>query len=119
MESRKFILMKLSAGQQWKHRHREETYGHGRGRKERVGCTERVTWTLTTCRTANQRGCAGCLRECKLGLCVNLEGGMGRDVARRFGGEETYVHLWLIHVGVWQKPTQFYKAINLQLNKTH
>ena len=89
------------------------------GRKERVGCTERVTWTLTTCRTASQRGCAGCLRERKLGLCVNLEGGMGRDVAGRFGGEETYVHLWLIHVGVWQKPTQFYKAINLQLNKTH
>jgi len=38
--------MKLSAGQQWKHRHREETYGHGRGRKERVGCTERVTGHL-------------------------------------------------------------------------
>jgi len=29
--------MHLSAGQQWRNRHREQTYGHGgRGRKERV-----------------------------------------------------------------------------------
>jgi len=24
--------------------------------------------------------------------------------------EGTYVYLWLIHVDVWQKPTQYYKA---------
>ena len=29
--------------------------------------------------------------------------------------EGTYVYLWLIHVDVWQKPTQFCKAIILQL----
>ena len=29
--------------------------------------------------------------------------------------EETYVYLWLIHVDVWQKPTQYCKAIILQL----
>ena len=28
--------------------------------------------------------------------------------------EETYVYLWLIHVDVWQKPTQYCKAIILQ-----
>ena len=32
-----------------------------------------------------------------------------------FKREVTYVYLWLIHVDVWQKPTQFYKAIILQL----
>ena len=100
MESRKFILMKLSAGQQWKHRHREETYGHGRGRKERVGCTERVTWTLTTCRTANQRGCAGCLRKVKQGLCINLEGWDGEEMGGRFKREGIHVYLRLIHVEV-------------------
>ena len=26
----------------------------------------------------------------------------------------TYVYLWLAHVDVWQKPTQFCKAIILQ-----
>ena len=30
MESRKMVLMNLLAGQQWKHRHREQTYGQGR-----------------------------------------------------------------------------------------
>ena len=40
---------------------------------------------------------------------------MGRKVARRFKREGTYVYLWLIHVDVWQKPTQYCKAIILQL----
>ena len=33
----------------------------------------------------------------------------------RFKREGTYVYLWLIHVDVWQKPTQYCKAIILQL----
>ena len=37
MESRKMVLMNLFAGQQWQHRHREQTYGHSVG--ERVGHT--------------------------------------------------------------------------------
>ena len=28
MESRKIVLMKLFEGQQWRHRHREQTYRH-------------------------------------------------------------------------------------------
>ena len=31
----------------------------------------------------------------------------------KMGG--TYVYLWLIHVDIWQKPTQYCKAIILQL----
>ena len=27
------------------------------------------------------------------------------------------VHLWLIHVNVWQKPLQYYKVISLQFKK--
>ena len=42
-------------------------------------------------------------------------GCMGREVGRRFKREVTYVYLWLIHADVWEKPTQFYKAIILQL----
>ena len=49
-------------------------------------------------------------------LCDNTEGcGMGWEVAGRFKRKGTYVCLWLIHVDVWQKPTQFCKAIILQL----
>ena len=34
---------------------------------------------------------------------------------RGFKKEGTYVYLWLIHVDIWQKPTQYLKAIILQL----
>ena len=40
---------------------------------------------------------------------------MGREMGGRFKREGTYVYLWLIHVDVWQKPTQYCKAIILQL----
>ena len=40
---------------------------------------------------------------------------MGREVEGRFKSKEIYAHLWLIHVDVWHKPTQFCKAIILQL----
>ena len=33
MESRKMVLMILFAGQHWRYRHREQTYGHGGGRR--------------------------------------------------------------------------------------
>ena len=38
-------------------------------------------------------------------------------VAERSKREGTYVYLWLIHVVVWQKPTQYCKTIALQLKK--
>ena len=38
-------------------------------------------------------------------------------VGGRFKKEGTYVCLWLIHIDVWQKPTQYYKAVILQLTK--
>ena len=40
---------------------------------------------------------------------------MGWEVGRRFKREWTDVCLWLIHVDVWQKPTQNCKEIILQL----
>ena len=48
-------------------------------------------------------------------LCDNLEGWNG--VGGRFKREETYVYLWLIDADVWQKPTQYCRAINLQSKK--
>ena len=40
---------------------------------------------------------------------------MGREVGGRFKRERTHVYLWLIRVDVWQNPTQYCKAIILQL----
>ena len=50
-------------------------------------------------------------------LCENLEwwDGVVGVVEQRFKWENTYVHLWLIHVDIWQKPTQYCKAIIIQL----
>ena len=40
---------------------------------------------------------------------------MGQEVGGRFTREGIYVSLWLIHVDVWQKPTQYRKTVILQL----
>ena len=40
---------------------------------------------------------AVCLRKFKQGLCINLEGGIGREIGGRFKRKRIYVHLWLIH----------------------
>ena len=45
-------------------------------------------------------------------LCDSLE---GWEVGGRLKREGTCVYLWLIHVDVWQKPTQHCKAIIVQL----
>ena len=39
------------------------------------------------------------------------------EVKGRFTSEGTYVRLWLIHVDVWQKASQYCKAIILELKK--
>ena len=54
-------------------------------------------------------------RALNLVLCDSLEGwdeGQGEGEVRREG---EYAYLWLIHIVVWQKPTQYCKAIILQL----
>ena len=47
---------------------------------------------------------------------MTLRDGIGREVGRgsRYG---THVHLWLIHVIVWQKPPQYCKVISLQFKE--
>ena len=49
-------------------------------------------------------------------LCDNLNGwdgvGDGREVQE---GWDIYIYLWMTHVDVWQKPSQYYKTIIIQL----
>ena len=49
------------------------------------------------------------------GSVIMQRGGTGWEVGGRVKREGTYVYLWLIHVGVWQKSMQYCKAIILQL----
>ena len=53
-------------------------------------------------------------------LCDHLEawwwsGGRGMCVAGRLIRERTFVYLWLVHIAVEQKSTQYCKKIILQL----
>ena len=70
---------------------------------------------ITICKIDSQWEFAVWLRKHKQGLCINLEGWDGEGDGRGFKREGTYVYLWLIHVDVWQKPTQHSKAIILKL----
>ena len=85
MESRKMVLKNLFTGQQWRNRHREQTYGHGeRGREgEMYGKSNMETYTAI-CKIDSQWEFAVWLRKLKQGLCINLEGwdgeGDGKEV---------------------------------------
>ena len=39
------------------------------------------------------------------------------DMIRHIVQDGGHIHLWLIHVHVWQKPPQYCEVISLQLNK--
>ena len=83
MESRKMVLKSLFAGQQWRHRHREQTYGHGERRGEGEMYRESNVETYITIRKIDsQWEFAVCLRELKQGPCINLEGWDGEGVRR-------------------------------------
>ena len=79
------VLKNLFAGQQWRNRHREQTYGHGErgGEGEMHGKSNMETY-MTICEIDSQREFAVWLRKLKQGLCINLEGwdveGDGREV---------------------------------------
>ena len=86
------ILIKLFVEQQWRHRHREQTYGHRRWeRKERMGIIgdSNMETYFTICKIDSQQEFAVWLRKLKQGLCINLEGwdgeGEGREVQK--GGD--------------------------------
>ena len=74
MESRKTVLKNLFTGQQWRNRHREQTYGHVErgGEGEMYGKSNLETWKL--CKINSQQEFAVWLRKLKQGFCINLEG---------------------------------------------
>ena len=93
MEFRKMALMNLFAEQQWRNRHREQTYGCGKrgGGGEMYGESDMETY-ITICKIDSQWEFAVWLRKLKQGLCINLEGGMGREMGGRFKREGIYVY---------------------------
>ena len=90
MESRKMVLRNLFTGQQWRNRHREQTYGHGErgGEGEMYGKSNMKTY-ITICKIDSQQKSAVWLRKPKQGLCINLEGqdGVGDGMEVQKGGD--------------------------------
>ena len=89
MESRRMLLKNLFTGQQWRNRHKEQTYGHGErgGEGEMYGMSNMETY-ITTCKIDSHQEFAVWLRKLKQGLCINLEGWDGegdRKVVQRRG----------------------------------
>ena len=77
MESRKMVLKNLFAGQQWRNRHREQTYGHGeRGGEGEMYGKGNMEIYITICKVDHQQEFTVWLRKLKQGLCINL-GGVG------------------------------------------
>ena len=82
------VLKNLFTGQQWRNRHREQTYGGGeRGEEgETFGKSNTETY-ITICKINSQREFAVWLKKLKQGLCINLVGwdgeGDGREVQNR------------------------------------
>ena len=64
---------------------------------------------FTICKIDSQREFAVWLRKLKPGLCINLGGGMGREMGGRVKREQIYVYLWLIHV---EKTTNSVKQLS-------
>ena len=71
----KIVLKNLFTGQQWRNRHREQTYGHGErgGEGEMYGNSNMETY-VTISKIDSQGEFAVWLRKLKQGLCINLEG---------------------------------------------
>ena len=64
----------LFAGQQWRNRHRKQTYGHGeRGGEGEMYVNSNMETYIIICKIDSQWEFAICLRELKQGLCINLE----------------------------------------------
>ena len=63
------VLKDLFAGQQWKNRNREQTYGHGKrgGEGEMYGESNTETY-ITICKIDSQWEFAVCLRKLKRAL---------------------------------------------------
>ena len=82
------VLKNLFTGQQWRNRHREETYGHGErgGEGEMYGQTNRETY-ITICKTDNQWEFAVWLRKLKTGALYQPRGvrwgGRWKGVSKR------------------------------------
>ena len=115
MEPRKMVLMNIFAEQQWRQIQRTNLTDIKEGRRGWDEWREQHGNIYTTIYITASGNFLYESRNSNQGSVTTQRRGMGQEVGRRFRREGTYVDLWLIHVDVWQKPTQHCKEIILQL----
>ena len=77
------VLKNLLAGQQWRNRRREQTYGRGeRGGEDEMHGESNVETYITMCEIDSQWELAVCLKKLKQVLCIKLEGWDGEGDRR-------------------------------------
>ena len=84
------VLNNLFTGQQWRNRHKEQTFGHGeRGGEGEMYEKSNMETYIAIYKIDSQRKFAVWLRKLKQGLCVNLEAWDGEGDKREFqnGGD--------------------------------
>ena len=85
------VLKHLFTGQQWRNRHREQTYGQGeRGGGGEMPGKRNMEAYITIRKIDGRREFAVWLRKLKQGLCINLEGWDGEGGSRGRGYMYTY-----------------------------
>ena len=88
------VLKNLFSGQQWRKRHREQTYRHERGGEGEMYGKSNMETYITIYKIDSQQEFAVWLRKLKQGLCVNPEGwdgkGDGREVQK---GGDICIHM--------------------------
>ena len=114
--SRSKLLYIKHTGQQKGHRCKEQTFGLCGGRWGWDDLRE-LHWNMhiTRCKIDDQCKFDAWSRAPKASALGQPRGvGLGREVGGSFrmGG----THVYLIHVDVWQKPSQYCKVVILQLN---
>ena len=77
------VVKNLFTGQQWRNRHRKQTYVHGEsgGEGEMYGKSDMETY-ITICKIDSQQEFVVWLRKLKQALCINLEGWDGEENRR-------------------------------------
>ena len=87
------VLMNLFARQQWRNRHREQTYGHGErgGEGEMYGESNMETY-ITMWKIDSQWEFAVCLRGSNRGSVSTSRGRMGREMGGKFKREGIYTY---------------------------
>ena len=115
MEFRKMVMMTLYARQQKRHRYKEQTFGLWE--KVRVRWFAIIALKHVYYHIRNRWPVqVQCMKQSTQSQCSGTTQKLGWD-GGGCGVQDwgTHVHPWLIHVNVWQKPSQYCKVIILQL----